>query len=127
MTSILVHRLEVSGPRDLALDADVAHWLAEDVGMGQTELWLRHTRGLVGDMSGALRLLEDLFPGARWAVGVGSEPGGEAAHAVVVYSSATFVSSARHPANALIAATMRAFEAGVQTIPFAANDRGRAA
>ncbi len=49
MTEILVHRLELAGPIDLNLDADLLHWFALCVTGGQTQRWLDHTHGLVGN------------------------------------------------------------------------------
>lgn len=130
MTMILVHRLELAERVDLALDGDMLDWLADHVGMGRSDIWLRHARGMVGDLSGAERLVDDLFPGAYWAVGKAKDRTDAAeAHAVLipVGAASPIVSSARWPANALIAATVRAYAASALSVPFAANDRWRAA
>ncbi|MBB3937916.1 hypothetical protein [Aureimonas phyllosphaerae] len=127
MTAILVHRLELSGSRDLDLDADLLHWLAEHAGMGQSEIWLRHTRGLVGDLSGAFRMLDDLFPAARWTIGKRQAGASFAFGATLILpgTASPFTGYAVDPANALLAATLRAFAAiGAR---LAANDKEIAA
>lgn len=129
MTAILAHRLELAGARDHGLDADLLHWLAEDVGMGQSEIWLRHARGLVGDLSGAKRLVDGLFPGARWALSAHDRAASVVFYAALFPAGSTtiFDGSSGDAANALLAAIVRAFLASAEIGPFADNDRGVAA
>ena len=110
MTMILVHRLELAIGPDLALDADILHWLAEDVGMGQGDIWLRHTRNLTGDLGGAHRLRSDLFPNAAWHVGQNNAGAGRPITATLVPAGLLNIitGASADPANALLAAVIRA-------------------
>lgn len=109
MTAVLVHRLEMAGACDLALDADLLHWLAEDVGMGQTDRWLRHSYRIVGCMTGALRLVDDLFPNAAIGWQTKGKGGDFTAMLIPVGAPAPFTAQAPVGANALLAASMRAW------------------
>jgi len=109
VSAVLTHRLEMAGACDLALDADLMHWLAEDVGMGQTDRWLRHSCRLVGCMTGALRLVDDLFPNAAIAFQMKGRGAAFSALVIPVGAPAPFAGLAPCAANAVLAASLRAF------------------
>jgi hypothetical protein len=109
MLTILIARIELAGRCDMELDADLLGWLSTLPQIGKTEMWLRHSYGLVGNLTGAERLLQDLVPGAGWSLAVGPATG---ARAVVAIPGPFGLESrggiAPVAANALLAATLRA-------------------
>ncbi|WP_062223162.1 hypothetical protein [Aureimonas sp. D3] len=122
MTAALVHRLELAEGADLAIDHALLDWLADVVGLGRTPVWLVHVRCLTGDLSGAFGILDQVFPDADYTL---RRVAGDRHRATVQPAGATvaFAGEAREPANALLAAVLRAHDACALSICFTFEQR----
>ncbi|KTR02069.1 hypothetical protein NS365_22580 [Aureimonas ureilytica] len=110
MIDWLAHRLELAEGADLAIDHALLDWLADGVGLGHSPAWLVHVRSLTGDATGALGILDEVFPDAAYSL----VRGNGSTHRFTLLPAGDgrpYTAEARHPANAVIAAVLRAFAA----------------
>ncbi|WAJ26886.1 hypothetical protein [Antarcticirhabdus aurantiaca] len=129
--SVLAHRVELSGAANADLDEDIADWLGEVPGFrsddpvkARTAIWVSFCGRFVGDLTATDRLLDALFPKARYQFDSGQR--GAKLPAAFVHVPGVlvpFAGIAPVRANALLAATLRAAADWLSSMPPpAAND-----
>ncbi|WP_246726776.1 hypothetical protein [Antarcticirhabdus aurantiaca] len=129
--SVLAERVELSGAANVDLDEDIADWLGEvpgfrsdDPAKARTAIWVSFCGRFVGDLTATDRLLDALFPKARYQFDSGQRGASlPAAFVRVPGVVVPFAGIAPVRANALLAATLRAAADWLSSMPPpAAND-----
>ncbi|KAB0681318.1 hypothetical protein [Aureimonas leprariae] len=117
MIRVLCSRLEIarSGQSTLnaALETDLLRWLFAQPDFDSDDNLLRHSRGLVGNLTGAVDLQVNVLPDARLTFD--SRFGGARIAMASLWTARggerPFVGLAVDPANAVLVATLRAYTA----------------
>ncbi len=122
---VLAHRVELSGAANVDLDEDIADWLGEvpgfqsdDPAKARTAIWVSFCGGFVGDLTATDRLLDALFPKARYQFDSGQR--GAKLPAAFVHVPGVvvpFAGIAPVRANALLSATLRAAADWLASMP----------
>ena len=122
---VLAERVELSGAANVDLDEDIADWLGEvpgfrsdDPAKARTAIWVSFCGRFVGDLTATDRLLDALFPKARYQFDSGQR--GAKLPAAFVHVPGVLVpfpGVAKVRANALLAATLRAAADWLSSMP----------